>query len=83
MTVYINTSNNFNHLHMYERNNLNGEISRSFLFLSFDLYVTREHKMTTFDSTGCGFLCLKKIWQNRLAPPKRWVALENVCVDRF
>ena len=29
-------------------------------FLSFDLYVTREHKMTTFDSTRCGSLCLKK-----------------------
>ena len=60
------------HNFMYARNTsaCNGEISRSFLFLSFDLYVTREHKMTTFDSTGCGSLCLKKIWQNRLAPPK-------------
>ena len=60
------------HNFMYARNTsaCNGEISRSFLFLSFALYVTREHKMTTFDSTGCGSLCLKKIWQNRLAPPK-------------
>ena len=29
-------------------------------FLSFDLYVTRQHKMTTFDSTRCGSLCFKK-----------------------
>ena len=60
------------HNFMYARNTsaCNGEISRSFLFLSLDLYVTREHKMTSFDSTGCGSLCLKKIWQNRLAPPK-------------
>ena len=74
----------------------------AFFISIFDFYVTREHKMTTFDSTGCGSLCLKKIWQNRLAPPKhtgvfdgfsrilkflekrkRWVALENACVDRF
>ena len=41
-----------------------GEISRSFLFLSFDCYVTHEH------STRCGSLCLKKIRQNQLAPPK-------------
>ena len=60
------------HNFMYARNTsaCNGEISRSFLFLSFAFYVTREHKMTTFDSTGCGSFCLKKIWQNRLAPPK-------------
>ena len=73
------------------------------LFLSFDLYVTREHKMTTLDSTGCGSLCLKtkksaksasptqahrRLWcfsqiLNFFEKPKRWVTLENSCVDRF